>query len=98
MTGNASSPLAQLADEVIVCTPDVERSWCHTASYTCAVAAIAALNGDEIGWLPEAVEEALQLEVEAPAQDKIIVAGRGPRLADRAGGRAQAARGRLDRR
>ena len=67
VTGNASSPLAQAADEVIVCTPDVERSWCHTASYTCAVAAIAALNGEDIGWLPEAVEEALRLEVAAPA-------------------------------
>ena len=77
VTGNASSPLAQLADEVIVCTPDVERSWCHTASYTCAVAAIAALNGEEIDWLPQAVEEALRLEVEAPAQDKIVVVGAG---------------------
>ena len=62
---------------MIVCTPDVERSWCHTASYTCAVAAIAALNGEDIWWLPEAVEEALQLEVGAPTQDKIIVTGAG---------------------
>jgi glucosamine--fructose-6-phosphate aminotransferase (isomerizing) len=77
VTGQAVSELAQAADEVIVCTPDLERSWCHTASYTCAVAAIAALNGDDIGWLPDAVEEALQLEVEAPEQDKIIVAGAG---------------------
>ena len=77
VTGNVGSTLAQTADEVIVCTPDVERSWCHTASYTCAVAAIAALNGDDIGWLPDAVEEALHLEVEAPAQDKILVAGAG---------------------
>ena len=77
VTGKALSPLAQLADEVIVCTPDVERSWCHTASYTCAVAAIAALNGDDIGWLPDAVEEALRLEVEAPAQERIVVAGAG---------------------
>ena len=77
VTGNASSPLAQAADEVIVCTPDVERSWCHTASYTCAVAAIAALNDEDIDWLPDAVEEALRLEMEAPAQDKILVAGAG---------------------
>ena len=77
VTGNASSPLAQTADEVIVCTPDVERSWCHTASYTCAVAAIAALNGEDIGWLPPAVEDALRLEVEAPVQDRIVVAGAG---------------------
>jgi glucosamine 6-phosphate synthetase-like amidotransferase/phosphosugar isomerase protein len=77
VTGQAVSPLAQAADEVIVCTPEVERSWCHTASYTCAVAAIAALNGEDIAWLPGAVEEALRLEVAAPQQDKIIVAGAG---------------------
>ena len=77
VTGNASSPLAQTADEVFVCTPDVERSWCHTASYTCAVAAIAALNGEDTAWLPDAVEEALRLQVTAPAQDKIVVAGAG---------------------
>ena len=77
VTGKSMSTLAETADEVIVCTPDVERSWCHTASYTCAVAAIAALNGDDIGWLPDAVEEALRLEVEVPAQDKILVAGAG---------------------
>jgi glucosamine 6-phosphate synthetase-like amidotransferase/phosphosugar isomerase protein len=77
VTGKSLSTLAQTADEVIICTPDVERSWCHTASYTCAVAAIAALNGDDIAWLPDAVEAALRLQVEVPAQDKIVVAGAG---------------------
>ena len=77
VTGKPDSPLAQAVDEVIVCTPEVERSWCHTASYTCAVAAIAALNGDDIAWLPAAVEEALGVEVSAPAQDKIVVTGAG---------------------
>ena len=50
VTGSAESPLAELADEVIVCTPELERSWCHTASYTCAVAAIAgaARRGDRL--------------------------------------------------
>src|SRR5580765_7406660 len=59
VTGVADSPLAELADEVIVATPEVEQSWCHTASYTGAVAAIAALRGEDIGWLPGAVEAAL---------------------------------------
>ncbi|HEX7626360.1 MAG TPA: hypothetical protein VF379_04825 [Gaiellaceae bacterium] len=77
VTGKPDSPLAELADEVIVCTPEVERSWCHTASYTCAVAAIAALNGDDIAWLPDAVEAALRAEIAAPSQDKILVAGGG---------------------
>jgi glucosamine--fructose-6-phosphate aminotransferase (isomerizing) len=77
VTGTSSSPLAELADEVIVCTPEVESSWCHTASYTCAVAAIAALNGDDIAWLPDAVAEALSSSEPVPAGSKILVAGAG---------------------
>ena len=77
VTGKESSPLAELAAEVIVCTPELERSWCHTASYTCAVAALDAVHGRDPGWLAGAVEEALALEVEAPAQPRILVAGAG---------------------
>jgi glucosamine 6-phosphate synthetase-like amidotransferase/phosphosugar isomerase protein len=77
VTGVADSPLAELTDEVIVCTPELERSWCHTASYTCAVAAIAALRGEDVSWLPAAVSEALAFEVAVPAQSKILVAGAG---------------------
>ena len=63
VTGAPDSPLAELCDEVIVCTPELETSWCHTASYTCAVAALGALregeanrtgfrprSGDALGW------------------------------------------------
>jgi fructoselysine-6-P-deglycase FrlB-like protein len=77
VTGAASSPLAELADEVIVCTPELERSWCHTGSYTCAVAALAALRGEEVAWLAAAVAEALAAGEPAPAQEKILVAGAG---------------------
>src|ERR1044071_918288 len=42
VTGNPDSPLAELADEVVVATPEVERSWCHTASYTRAAGPLAA--------------------------------------------------------
>ena len=77
VTGAAVSPLAELADEIIVCTPEIEKSWCHTASYTCAVAAIAALRGEDIEWLPGAVEEALAFSEPAPAQTRILVAGAG---------------------
>jgi len=77
VTGRADGPLAELAEEVIVCTPEIERSWCHTASYTCAVAAIAALRGEDVSWLPEAVEEALRVPVDAPVQERIVVAGAG---------------------
>ena len=77
VTGNPESELAQRADEVIVATPEIERSWCHTASYTCAVAAIDALNGEDIAWLPDAVEEALLQEVQPFQQSRVIVAGAG---------------------
>jgi glucosamine 6-phosphate synthetase-like amidotransferase/phosphosugar isomerase protein len=77
ITGKADSPFAEFVDEVVVCTPEVERSWCHTASYTCAVAAIAALHGEEIDWLPAAVEEQLKRDAAPFAQNRVIVAGAG---------------------
>ncbi len=78
VTGAPDSPLSALAEEVIVCTPEVEKSWCHTASYTCAVAALAALRGEDISWLPSAVEEALGLDPgPAPVQSRIVVVGAG---------------------
>jgi len=77
VTGVADSPLAELADEVLIVTPEVEQSWCHTASYTCAVAAIAALRGEDILWLPGAVEAALTVSEPVPRQSKILVAGAG---------------------
>ncbi|MFZ1878637.1 MAG: SIS domain-containing protein [Gaiellaceae bacterium] len=77
LTGKESSLIADVADEVIVCTPELERSWCHTASYTAAVATLASLHGEEVGWLPGAVEEALATAVAADSQDRIVVAGAG---------------------
>jgi glutamine---fructose-6-phosphate transaminase (isomerizing) len=59
VTGAPESPLAELADEVVVCTPGIEQSWCHTASYTAAVAALAALRGEDVSWLPAAVADVL---------------------------------------
>jgi glucosamine--fructose-6-phosphate aminotransferase (isomerizing) len=78
VTGAGDSPLAELADEVIVATPEVEASWCHTGSYVCAVAAIAALRGEDVVWLPGAVEAALAFSEPLPTQSKILVAGAGP--------------------
>ena len=77
VTGRADSPLGELADEVIVCTPVVERSWCHTASYTCAVAALGALRGEEIAWLSDAVEAALAEHEPPPRAERLLVAGAG---------------------
>jgi fructoselysine-6-P-deglycase FrlB-like protein len=78
VTGTPSSPLADAVDEVVVVTPEIERSWCHTASYTCAVAGIGALHGRDISWLPSAVEEALDSPVEAGLPERVLVVGAGP--------------------
>jgi len=81
VTGKADGPIAELCDEVIVCTPEIEKSWCHTASYTCAVAAIAALQGEDVAWLPAAVEEALAASLpEVGEQERFLVAGAGREL------------------
>ncbi|HZT92139.1 MAG TPA: hypothetical protein VFA05_08880 [Gaiellaceae bacterium] len=77
VTGKRHSPLAELASEVVVCTPEVERSWCHTASYTCAVAALEALRGNEVAWLADEVAAALEQEVEPCDADRVLVAGAG---------------------
>ena len=78
VTGRADGPIAELCDEVIVCTPAVEESWCHTASYTCAVAAIAALHGEDIAWLAAAVADALEADLPlVRKQERFLVAGAG---------------------
>ena len=77
VTGRAESPLAELARKVVVCTPEVERSWCHTASYTCAVAALSALHGADVSWLPDAVETALHERVEPFDGNRVLVVGAG---------------------
>src|SRR4051794_17600342 len=82
VTGKPDGPIAELCDEVIVCTPAIEESWCHTASYTCAVAAIAALRGEDISWMPAAVEEALAVDLPfVSKQERFLVAGAGRELA-----------------
>ena len=77
ITGKLDSPLAELADETVIVTPEIEKSWCHTGSYTCAVAALAALRGEPIDELPAMVTAAL-VEEPAPWQSRFIVAGAGP--------------------
>jgi glutamine---fructose-6-phosphate transaminase (isomerizing) len=78
LTGKPDGELAALCDEVVVCTPEVEQSYCHTASYTCAVAALAALRGEDISWLPAAVAEVLAGErFPISAHDRFLIAGAG---------------------
>ena len=79
VTGNPRSPLVELCDEVVVATPEVEESYCHTASYTCAVAALGALRGEDVSWLPDAVAEALAASP-LPLSDhaRFLIVGAGP--------------------
>jgi glucosamine--fructose-6-phosphate aminotransferase (isomerizing) len=78
VSGKADGPIAELCDEVVVCTPAIEESWCHTASYTCAVAALAALHGEDVSRLPGAVAGALEAELPpVSAQERFLVAGAG---------------------
>jgi glutamine---fructose-6-phosphate transaminase (isomerizing) len=77
ITGAPDSPIAQAADEVVVATPGIEQSWCHTASYTSAVAAIAALKGEDVSWLADAVAAALERPAEATDHERYLIAGAG---------------------
>jgi fructoselysine-6-P-deglycase FrlB-like protein len=78
ITGKEESPLAELADEVLVVTPEIEESYCHTASYTAAVAAIAALRGEDVSDLPAAVERVLEDEpLELFEGERVAVVGAG---------------------
>jgi glutamine---fructose-6-phosphate transaminase (isomerizing) len=77
ITGAPESPIAQAADEVVVATPGIEESWCHTVSYTCAVAAIAALEGEDISWLPDAVAAELERTPEPSDHKRFLVVGAG---------------------
>lgn len=78
VTGRSEGPIASLCDEVVVATPEVEESYCHTASYTCAVAALAALRGEDVSWLPAAVAAALTGE-RFPVSEhrRFVIAGAG---------------------
>lgn len=78
VTGKAEGPIASLCDEVVVATPAVEESYCHTASYTCAVATLAALRGEDVSWLPAAVAEKLAGErLPVSAHERFLIAGAG---------------------
>jgi glucosamine--fructose-6-phosphate aminotransferase (isomerizing) len=79
VTGAGESPLAEVCDEVVVATPAIEQSWCHTVSYTCAVTALAALRGEDVSGLADAVAGALEAEREPVSEHErwlLVGAGR----------------------
>jgi len=78
VTGNPEGVLAGLCDDVVVCTPRLETSFCHTASYVCAVAQLAALRGEDVARLPAAVAAELTRERFAVTEhERWLVAGAG---------------------
>ena len=79
ITGAPESPLARVCDHVVVATPEIEKSYCHTVSYTCAVTAGRALRGEETSGLADGVEAALAapaLPVSAHERWLLVGAGR----------------------
>ena len=78
ITGAAESPIAKAVDHVVVATPAIEESYCHTASYTCAVAAGRALQGEDVGDLATQVFRVLDAEpLGATEHVRFVVAGAG---------------------
>ena len=62
----------------MVATPAIEESYCHTVSYTCAVAAGRALRGEDVRGLATAVARELDAEpLGASEHDRFVVAGAG---------------------
>jgi len=78
ITGTPEGPIARAADHVVVATPEVEKSYCHTVSYVCAVAVGRALQGEDVSGLPAAVERELSVAaLGASVHDRLVVAGAG---------------------
>jgi glucosamine--fructose-6-phosphate aminotransferase (isomerizing) len=77
VTGAPDSPIAAECDHVVVAAPEIEKSWCHTASYTSAVAAIAALRGQDVSELPELVEAELERPALPSEHERFLIAGAG---------------------
>ena len=78
LTGAEDSPIARAVDHVVVATPEVEKSYCHTASYTCAIAAGRALLGEDVGMLAKALEGELHEEpLDVSPHERFAIVGAG---------------------
>ena len=78
ITGAAESALAKEVDHVVVVAPEIEESYCHTASYTAAVAAGRALQGEDVDGLANQVFRELDAEpLAVSGHDRFVVAGAG---------------------
>ena len=79
VTGAPESPLAELVDVVVQAAPEIEESYCHTKSYTAALAACGVLAGQEVGEIPDTVRAMLEASspVEPSDQERWLVVGAG---------------------
>ena len=78
ITGAEESAIAQATDNVVVATPAIEESYCHTVSYTCAVAVGRALRGEDVSTLAADVFRELDAKpIGASEHDRYVVAGAG---------------------
>lgn len=78
ITGAGDSSIGREADHVVVATPEIEQSYCHTVSYTCAVAVGRALQGEDVNWLAEAVERELREEpLDVSSHERFVIVGAG---------------------
>jgi glucosamine--fructose-6-phosphate aminotransferase (isomerizing) len=78
VTGAAESAIGEEVDHVVVATPALEESYCHTASYTCAVAAGRALRGEDVSGLARDVARELDADPFGSSEHaRFVVAGAG---------------------
>ena len=78
ITGAEESAIGQAMDNVVVATPAIEESYCHTVSYTCAVAVGRALRGEDVSALAADVFRELDAKpIGASEHDRYVVAGAG---------------------
>jgi glutamine---fructose-6-phosphate transaminase (isomerizing) len=78
LTGAADSAIGKEVDHVVVVTPEIEESYCHTSSYTCAVAAGCALQGEDVSELAAHVFRELDAEpLGVSEHDRFLIAGAG---------------------
>lgn len=77
LTGARESPLGKIADEVVAVAPGIEDSYCHTKSYTAALAGCAILAGRDVSDLAGAVERELARPLEVSDHERILVVGSG---------------------
>jgi glutamine---fructose-6-phosphate transaminase (isomerizing) len=78
VTGATESAIGKEADHVVVAPPAIEDSYCHTVSYTCAVAAGRALLGEDVSGLARDVARELDADAFGSSDhERFVVAGAG---------------------